>query len=253
MRPANREVDTAKLEWQNVLSIINDSSVDLVVDVFLHHQWLSKRRFITMKELFRAIKNEIQNEAIQTYLDELVSDASIYRQIHETSFVNWAQQERDIEKGLKALQLFRVRQQTPFVLTLFREYRNGNLRIPRVSPAIQSLESFHFLFNAVTQQRSSGGISMMFVSAANQLDRAPDLQRKQIVIRELVVKLRERIPSYDEFRINFRQILFTNTITKNRALVRYILSRFDEHSRPAVVVDYNAMTIEHLNVSLKAD
>lgn len=246
LRPANREADTAKIQWQNVLRIINESSVDLVVDVFLHHQWLSRRRFITLRELFRSIKNEIQGNEIQEYLTELVNDSSLYRQIHETSFVDWTPQERDIEKGLRALQLFRVRQQTPFVLTLFREYRRGNIRIPQVTPAIQSLESFHFLFNAVTQQRSSGGISKMFVSSAIQLDRAPDLQRKQIVIRELMAKLRERTPSYDEFRINFRQVLYTNTISKNRALVRYILSRFDEHARPAVTVDYNGMTIEHL-------
>lgn len=246
IRPANQEVDTARIQWQNILVIINESSAELNVDTYLHHQWLSRRGHITVRELFRSIKREIRGVDIQSYLDELGRDVGIYRQIHETTYVSWTVQERGIENSLNAIQLFRVRQQTPFVLALLREYRAATLRIPHVASMLQALENFHFLFNAVSQQRSSGGISKMFVSSAIQLDRAPNVQRKQAVIRDLMTKLRERVPPLDVFKATFRQILFTNTITKNKALTRYILSKIDALARPGVVVDYSAMTVEHL-------
>jgi hypothetical protein len=247
LRAANPQADTAKIQWQNVLRIVNESSAELSVDTYLHHQWLSKRSYVTLKELFKSIKASIQGADIQAYLDELECDAGTYRQIHETSYVTWLPTERQIENSLEAMLLFRVRQQTPFVLSLLREYRAGNLRLRQVAPVIKSLESFHFLFNAVSQQRSSGGISKMFASAAVQLNQASSIQQKQMALRDLITKLRERVPPFEVFRANFREILYTETLTKNRALVRYILSKFDAVARPGVVVDYTVMTIEHLS------
>ena len=87
----------------------------------------------------------------------------------------------------------------------------------------------------------------MFASAAGQLNQAPNIQQKQTALRDLITKLRERVPPFEVFRANFREILYTETLTKNRALVRYILSKFDAVARPDVVVDYSVMTIEHLS------
>ncbi|MCX6132701.1 MAG: DUF262 domain-containing protein [Ignavibacteriales bacterium] len=246
LRAPNLQADTAKIQWQNVLHVINQSSAELVVDTYLHHHWLSRHSYVTLKELFKKIKDEIHGAGIQGYLDELERDAATYRLIHETTYATWQPHEVSIQSSLKAFLLFRVRQQTPFVLTLLRDYKAGHLKFRQVAPVLRSLESFHFLFNAVTQQRSSGGISMMFASSAIQLDQADSSQRKQVALRELVTKLRQRVPLFDVVRVNFREIIFTNTFTKNRSLVRYILSRFDEAARPGVTLDYSTMTIEHL-------
>jgi hypothetical protein len=246
LKPRNVQTDTAKIQWQSVLRTINESSADLDTDTYVHHFWLSRYSFVTLKELFKTIKLRIPDTQVQDFLDELERSAAFYRQIHETTFVNWSPNERTIENALRAHQLFRVRQQTPFVLSLIRDYRNGKLRARQITPVLKALENFHFLFNAVTQQRSSGGITKMFVSSAIQLDRAPDVEQKQVALRDLIRKLRERIPTSEQFEVNFRLILYTNAITRNRALVRYILSKFDTEARPGVVVDYDAMTIEHL-------
>ncbi len=59
-------------------------------------------------------------------------------------------------------------------------------------------------------------------------------------------KMRQRIPSYDEFVANFREIEFRSDNTKQKALVQYLLQRFDAHARDGTPVDYEAMTIEHI-------
>ena len=107
LRAANPQADTAKIQWQNVLRIINESSAELSVDTYLHHQWLSKRNYVTLKELFKSIKAVIQGADIQAYLDELECDAGTYRQIHETTYVTWQPTEKKIENSLEAMLLFR--------------------------------------------------------------------------------------------------------------------------------------------------
>lgn len=246
IRDANPQNDSAKIQWQKILKTISESSSDLQIDTFLHHFWLSKYNYVTQKELFKTIKSVIKSEKAQSFLNELERDAGYYRLIHETSYGRWIPQEQVVEKSLRALQLFRVRQQTPLVLSIIRDYKMGELKLKNISPVLNALESFHFLFNAVSQQRSSGGISKMFVSAAIQLCSARTLQGKSDQLKDLVNKLKSRTPQEDVFKANFREILYTDSNTKQKALVRYILSNLDAYYRLNATVNYNLMTIEHL-------
>ncbi len=246
IRDANPQNDSAKLQWQKILKIITESSSDLQIDNFLHHLWLSKYNYVTLKELFKTIKSVIKADKAQSFLNELERDAGYYRLIHETSYSKWIPQEQGVEKSLKALQLFRVKQQTPFVLSVIRDYKMGELKLKHISPVLLALENFHFLFNAVSQQRSSGGISKMFVSAAIQLSGAQVLEIKSNQLKDLVSKLRSRVPQEDVFKANFREIIYTDSNTKQKALVRYILANLDTHFRANATVNYNLMTIEHL-------
>jgi hypothetical protein len=66
------------------------------------------------------------------------------------------------------------------------------------------------------------------------------------LIDELKAKLRERVPGINEVRALFPSIIFTNTQTKQRSLVKYILSGFHANSSPSVTIDFEGMTIEHL-------
>jgi hypothetical protein len=98
----------------------------------------------------------------------------------------------------------------------------------------------------VSQQRSSGGISKMFVSAAIQLNSAPNSQAKSEILKDLVNKLKNRIPQEEVFKANFREIIYTDSNTKQKAIVRYILSNLDSFFRNNATLDYSTMTIEHL-------
>jgi len=165
----------------------------------------------------------------------------------EPSYCKWANEESDIEEALAALNIFRVTQQAPCVLSLLREYRiTKKLKKKHVEDALVAIEKFHFLFTAVTSQRSSGGISGMYAALGRRLFEAKDTFEAVKVIQELRGKLRERIPSLDEFKALFPEIVYTDRVAKQRKLVRYILVRLDRQSTAAMNVDYSQMTIEHL-------
>jgi hypothetical protein len=66
------------------------------------------------------------------------------------------------------------------------------------------------------------------------------------VVKELKEMLRQRVPSLEEFKALFTEILYTELITKGRGLLKYILTAFHKETMKAQTIDYSAMTIEHL-------
>src|SRR5207249_11149446 len=105
---------------------------------------------------YRAIKKTIRNrEDAKPFLDSLEEDGGYYRVIHEPTSRKWRLEQRDICDSLAALNLFRVRQQIPFVLSVIGEYEAGSLSLKQARRALKAVENFHFAFTAVTSQRSS--------------------------------------------------------------------------------------------------
>jgi hypothetical protein len=246
VRSSNRQTDEAKVKWHQLLETIEGASVPLETDAFLHHFWLSRYDFLPAKSVFKTLKRKFTASQTREFLDQLVSDARLYRAIHEVSFGKWTKQERRIAQALEALALFRVQQPTPCVLSLMREYKSTNkIKMKHIEEALVAIEKFHFLFTAVTSQRSSGGISKMYALHAREVFKASDTQAAAAVISELKKKLRDRVPSFEEFAALFPEILCTDTLTKQRKLVRYILARLDSAGSLVSTTDFDQMTIEH--------
>ena len=242
----NVGVDTPKIRWERVLGTIESSSAEIDVVGFLHHHWLSKYEYTTVKKLFKGIKKRVKKDKAQAFLDELVKDAVTYREIHEVTYANWRIEQQHIRDSLDAFTLFRIRQQVPLILSLMRDYKAGKLKKKEVEGMLAAVENFHFVFTAVTSQRSSGGISQMYALSARTLVNAPTREEKLDVLKDLHDKLKKRIPSYQEFELNFKEIKYSNDYTKQKKLVKYILRRVHEYLNKGVAADYDRMTIEHI-------
>lgn len=247
IKSRNPAADQTKIKWQQLLETIEGSSADLNTDTFIHHFWLSRYDYLPAKKLFNVLKKRIGVNDAPSFLDDLLSDAALYRAIHEDGYWKWAKEEERIQQGLAALMLFRVRQQTPCLLSLLRGYKNtGTLKKRHLEDAVIAIEKFHFLFTAVTSSRSSGGISVMYAALGRRLFEAKDTQFAVDVIRDLKQKLKDRVPSLDEVKALFPNIVYTAKLTRQRNLVKYILVGLEQASPSPIAVDYDQMTIEHL-------
>ncbi len=246
LKVKSASIDQPKIKWAKLLDTIEGSSAKLEVDTFIHHFWLSRYDYLAAKRLFKVLKQRIGKKEAKEFLNALLADASLYRAIHEMSFWKWSKDERRIVAALDALQMFRVRQQVPCVLSLMRCFKEKKLKKAHFEDAVVAIEKFHFLFTAVTSQRSSGGISEMYASLGRRLFEASNTQAAVNVIREIKTKLRERIPVLNEVKALFPSIIFTDNLTKQKDLVKYVLAAFQGHSFKSVVIDFDAMTIEHL-------
>jgi hypothetical protein len=247
VKAKNAATDAAKIKWKRILETIEGSSAGLNTDTFLHHFWLSKYDYLPAKQLFKTLKKRVTPKDAPQFLQDLLDDSVLYRTINEAGYRKWAKEERAVELALRALRIFKVQQPTPCVLSLAREYL-GTKKIKKkgFEDALVAIEKFHFVFTAVTSQRSSGGISGMYAALGRRLFEAKDSQEAAIVIQDLKKKLRARVPSFDEFKALFPDILFTDNLTKQKDLVKYILVCIDRRRPSPTVTDYEQMTIEHL-------
>ncbi|BDZ44286.1 hypothetical protein GCM10025866_01950 [Naasia aerilata] len=238
-------VDSVKIKWSTILETIHESAADINTDSFIYHFWASRHEAVPAKKLYPVVKKRIDAKNARVYLDALVEDSKHYRAIHEPSF-RWEKAERRAASSLSAIQLFRLVQPTPALLSLVRAYNEKKIRLKTLVRALEAIENFHFAFTAVTSSRSSGGISGMYASFARKLYESRNSAEAGVEIDAFIKKLRERRPDYDEFEVAFRQIGYTNANTKQKGLVRYILRRFAEHHSYKFAVDFDDLTIEHL-------
>ena len=246
LKPANVGVDTAKIQWERVVRTIEGSSADIGVDTFLHHYWLSQKDYVTMKKLFKEVKKDVKKANAQAFLDQLEKDAVTYRWINEPSSGKWAKNEVALKDSLDAMLLFKVKQEIPMVLSTMRDYRERIIKVKDAAGVLRAIENFHFIFTAITSQRSSGGISQMYASSGKNLAAANTREAKVKVIQELCAKIRQKVPSYQEFEANFSEICYTNSVTKQKSLVKYVLSRVHAAHTCDRTTNYDLMTIEHL-------
>lgn len=239
------DVDHTKIKWSSMLDTIHNSSSDISSDNFIYHFWASRYEAVPLKKLFPKIKKDITKSRAKDYLDALVSDSKIYRSIHEEGY-EWGKNESEVSDSLYALQLFKLSQPTPATMSLVRSYKNGVIKYRKLRDTLNAIENFHFVFTAITSSRSSGGISAMYSSFAIRLFNCNDSQSASDQISEFVSKLREKRPSIDEFKVAFKEVIYTNTNSKQKNLVRYILEKFSLYYSYKYPVDFDELTIEHL-------
>lgn len=247
LRPRNKGVDTAKEKWIGIQKRFDEAAVDIDINSFLLHSWLSRFTYTSQKRLFKEIKGKVNRTNANAFLNNLVADSKLYRQIMEPSAFQWSKQEYDLVESLRSLMLFRVAQPIPMMLAVLRNYREGQISLKQATNVFGAMERFHVQFTAVTSQRTGGGTSQMYASSARQLQEARDANERVRVLREFINKMRERVPAFEEFDINFRELYYASTSTKDRALIRYLLTRLDQHwRRKDDAVDYSRLTIEHI-------
>lgn len=244
----NHNVDRPKDRFNQIVNKIeNDSEQDISMSTFLHHQWLSCYDYTTEKKIFKELKKTVSNkDDAKIFLDELEYDSDIYQIIHSPGSKKWRIEELALQDALKALLIFRVKQQMPFILSVIREYLKRQIKLKVAIKALKAVENFHFIFTAVTSQRSSGGIAFMYALHARELKNAKSDLERVATIEKLIKKLHSKLPSYDEFLTNFKDILYSEKHTKKKELVKYILSRFSQHYLVGSKLDLIRMTIEHL-------
>ena len=215
LKAQSASVDQTKVKWERVLETIEGSSLDLSTDSFIHHFWLSRYEYLSSKTVFKTLRKKIDKDNAKEFLDDLVSDSAIYRYIHEVEYRKWENHERRIKDSLSALQLFRVTQQVPCVLSLMRAYNQGKLKKNHLEDALVAIEKFHFLFTAITSQRSSGGISGMYARLGRSVFEAKDMQSvfdvalTSVSTRALVMS--SSVPGFSSSS-NFQVIVFDSLV-----------------------------------------
>jgi uncharacterized protein with ParB-like and HNH nuclease domain len=247
LRMENQDVDLARDKWISIQKQFDAAEIDININTFILYSWISRYPYTSATKLFREIKQQINVNNANDFLDKLVFDSHIYRKLLEPNAFHWKRNEIRIRNSIRALNVFRVAQPLPMMISLLRAFESNAITSKQVGKAFSALEKFHAQFTAITSQRIGGGTARLYASSAQQLYEAPDKNGKNVIINDFLSKLRERRPSFEEYLVNFNELYFTSTETRQRGLFRYILSTLDSYLRGTKEgIDYEHYTIEHL-------
>lgn len=246
IKPKNADVDPARIKWKKMIDEIAASATSLDASTYLHHFWLSRYDYTPERTLFDKVKKRVTKADAPALLDAMVQDVEQYRRIFEPDNFPWEKDAEPLKRSLRALAIFKVRQPTPMVLSLLRAYRDKRISLKQARDTIGAIERFHFMHTAVAGLSSSGGVSMMYAAAARELTNETDDQKRAKGLREFQAKLKGRQPEEEAFLTGFAELRYSNSETRSKALVRYILERFDMELRKDAAIDYSQMTIEHI-------
>ncbi len=243
----NATVDVTKIKWNATLKSLANSAANLDMSTYLHHHWLSRYEYTPEKTLFDRFKSRIQKVDAAAYLDEISDEVEIYRRIFEPDNFKWAKEEEPLRRSLQALSVFKVRQPTPLILAILRAYFAKAISLKQARDAVSSIEKFHFMYTAIAGQSSSGGVSMMYAAAARDLSSEADPQKRAKHLQDFRAKLADKLPDRDTFFSGISDLRYSETDTRRRQLIRYVLERADGLERKDAAVDYSKMTIEHVS------
>ena len=246
LKKKTKTVDPFRSRWEKVVETIENSGAPISVDSFIHHHWLSTSDYTSEKKLFKSIKRSVKKSDAGDYLDDLVRECMIYKSIFEPRSTSWVKSEAAISASLYGLTVFRVRQPTPFVLSLLARLRNRDIKSRHVAEALGAIEAFHFQFTAIASQSSSGGISQMYAKHAREVRGAATPAEAIESIRELKAKLKDRLPDPGEFQAGFVRLAYSDEYTRDKKLVKYTLGRLTQHGLGMEGLDTELLTIEHL-------
>lgn len=248
LKTGNSRLDSAKESWNSLVKKFDDSNDSDILDTFILHYWISEHNYTTDKKLFSEISDFVSRKDgnAANLLKTLNDVAAIYCKLLNPNTATWTKEESEVKESLLALNLFKVRQQSSMILALLRVYFEKKLSLKNLKTILRKIEFFHFVFNAVTSQRSSGSIATTYSSFAIKLTSAPSEAAVQSILSNLFDALRKKLPAFEEFEVKFTALYYLSNLTKNKSVIKYALSKQLGANANGLNIHHDSLTIEHL-------
>jgi uncharacterized protein with ParB-like and HNH nuclease domain len=247
LRSNNSRFDSAKISWSSLVSKFDNDTGEQTLDNYLLHYWLSEHKYITDKKLFPEIKSTLgdDNQKAENLLEIIIKTADHYKRMTYPNSVEWGKQELKIKTIFENLNLFKVKQQSSMTLALTRAWKENKITLKMLKSSLEKIEYFHFVFNAITSQRSSGVISTTYSEHAIKLTKSISHDQTQSIICSLFKSLESKLPSFDEFYVNFAELNYLSNKTRNKSIIKYILSKQLGDAISCLNINHHLLTIEH--------
>ena len=247
--------DFAKDKWKNIKNTINSRNERVSLSVFFRHFWISKYAFLNEKKIYKSFQEKITvtEESYRKFLLELDNFSKNYVMVISPLETDWNnQEEKTILNSLRAIKDFRVIQPRPLITTLINLYKNKKIKQKELIKIISLLETFHFIFTAITSSRASG-LESLYSKYSRELSRVEDNKKITALLKELSIELKRKLEdiSYESFENKFINLKFSNDFTKDKKIIQYIFKLKENLMMNTTELSVNSITLEHLHSQKK--
>ncbi len=225
------EIDKLEQRWENIIGQLGSEKFPS----FLRVYWNSRQKFVRQSELFKAIRNSVQNkQQVFQLLRDLEGDAAVFAALSLPEDSLWTEEQR---KYIRELRVFNVRQPYPLLLTAYRMLSTADF-----TAVLRACSIISFRYNAIGSL-APGEQERVYSAVARSV-----AEGKLSSLHGTLQALRPIYISDERFRNAFAEKqMRTTSSSRNRRLVRYILFKL-EQQLTARDYDFNSQkyTIEHV-------
>lgn len=223
--------DIVMKKWEQItenLDIMEDKKDD-----FLRHHWCALHEFSRKNELYERVKNHIEVNSGELFVEELLKSSTIYCQFLNPDYEYW--QDDELEKLLKLIKSFKFKSLLPFLLfSRFKVENNETFK-----EIVKICFKFSFKFQTICK-----GHPFIIEKLFNDLIlKCKNYEEELDIISILRKQCNEEIP--DSY---FREA-FLNITTSSKQIQRYILSNINNYystGETVINTDTKKVHVEHI-------
>ncbi|WP_434637561.1 DUF262 domain-containing HNH endonuclease family protein [Sulfurimonas sp. NW7] len=236
-------IDEPNDSWKKVIENSKEKNLK-----FLNYFWASKYKKVSDRKIYKEFMKESKEDDFDynTFLTNLCEDSKLFKKIISPRVEDWKTNgEFKVYLSLHAIQIFNIQVANSLLISLLREYQNKHISLAYLIKALRAIERFHFINNAIMGGRSSG-LDTMYSRISRDLYNAGTKHLKHNVIDEMMKKLKDKLPSKEQFqaKINTR-LYFSSKNPKQKKLVQYSLKRL-EYEKQNYNVELFDVSLEHI-------
>lgn len=246
--PTTHPHDNAKEIWSDIRKKVSKFSS---LEVFFRHYWNARYAFASDDRLYKSFKDALKKNQISSpkdFLLELQQAAETYRKIGAPRDSDWKiQKEQPVRSSLLLLGQYKVTQPRPFLIALL-ECRRLHKSIPQTLfvSTVKAIETFHFVFSNVCQERASG-LEGKYTRAAKQLYAAgPDKSKAEEVIKKLIGDLRAKRPNASKIQSSLAKVELTDDDATKKQ-IQTIFRKIEAHELRTSELEVGTFSLEHID------
>lgn len=242
--PKQAHLDEPNDTWKKIIDNIDERGVK-----FFNNFWSSRHKKISDSRIFKEFYKKIIKEKvpIKDFLNQLLLDSIVYRKVTNPIEDDWKNQnEYSVFLSLNAIaNIFNIEVANSLLISLVREFEKKGITLAYLNKALNIIEKFHFINNAICSNRSSG-LDQFYSKTSRDLLNAVNKQDRHIVIDNLIESLSGKLPTKEQFSLNFDlKVYYSYKFTKQKKLVQYLLNKIELKCQQGNVLLLN-MSIEHI-------
>lgn len=226
----DHEMNELDERWERLVGLIGSGSLP----DFLRAYWNSKNRFVRQAELFKRIRERINNKGeVFDLIRDIEKNADVFAALPNSEDELWNDEQSNY---VKLLRMFNVRQLYPLLLSA---YQNSDLT--DFTTILRSCMIISFRYNVI------GNL------AANEQERVYNkvsisLSNKEFgSVNDVLNALKPIYVSDAKFKNDFIDKILRTTQTRNKRIVRYSLFEIEKHvSGNSYDFESGSYNIEHI-------
>lgn len=235
-------IDEPNDSWKQIVENSKDKNIK-----FLNYFWASKYKKVSDRKIYKEfMKVSKDGFNYNDFLNDLLNGSRIFQKITNPKSNDWNKNgEFRVYVALDAIQVFNIEVANSLLISLLREYEDKHISLVYLIKSLEVIEKFHFINNAIMSGRSSG-LDTMYSRISRDLFNAQDKHSKHKVIDDMIKKLKDKLPTSEQFKANIdSKLYYSFNNTKQKKLVQYVLKRV-EYEKQNYNVELQDISLEHI-------